>query len=108
MRGYYNDTYIYITAPSGRNAEDLGVEIFTKSPNFTTTFPLIDGNWALAELDPSKETPCSYDWHSYRYCAQLKTVIRSSSSAQVGPTAVPVAHLCACSRNLSDEPADEP
>ena len=69
-------------AVKGRNAEDLGVEIFSKSPVLNFSFPIITENWAL-NIEPGDESPCSYDWSTYRYCAQLKTVIRSSSNPKV-------------------------
>ena len=69
-------------AIKGRNAEDLGVEIFSKSPVLNFSFPIITENWALT-IEPGDESPCSYDWSTYRYCAQLKTVIRSSSNPKV-------------------------
>ena len=69
-------------AVKGRNAEDLGVEIFSKSPVLNFSFPIITENWAL-NIEPGDESPCSYDWSTYRYCAQLKTAIRSSSNPKV-------------------------
>ena len=43
------------------------------------TMPLITPHWEL-QLNAGEESPCLYDWTTYRYCAQLKTQIKSSSA----------------------------
>ena len=48
-------------APAARNAEDLGVEIFSASANFTTSrLPLITPHWEL-KLQEGDASPCQYD-----------------------------------------------
>jgi hypothetical protein len=70
-------------APDARNNEDLGVELFSVSPKFKTpAMPLITENWRL-DLKPGAVSPCLYDWKNYQYCAQIKTVIRSSATDKV-------------------------
>ena len=64
---------------AGRNNEDLGVEIFSPSANFDIEMPLITSNWGLS-LGPGDRSPCHYDWVNYRYCVQVKTMIKSSAS----------------------------
>jgi hypothetical protein len=64
-------------APYGRNGEDLGVEIFTASPSFSLEIPIITPHWKLT-LRPGDLSPCLYDKNSYRFCANLKTVMDSS------------------------------
>jgi hypothetical protein len=66
-------------APSARNNEDLGIELFSTSASFRSpVLPLITENWAL-DLGSGEASPCLYDWTTYRYCAQIKTVLRSSA-----------------------------
>jgi hypothetical protein len=70
-------------APDARNNEDLGVELFAISPKFKSPpLPLITENWDL-DLKPGAVSPCLYDWKNYQYCAQIKTVIRSSATDKV-------------------------
>jgi hypothetical protein len=70
-------------APYARNNEDLGVELFSVSPKFKSALlPLITENWQL-DLKPGAVSPCLYDWKNYQYCAQIKTVIRSSATDKV-------------------------
>lgn len=70
-------------APDSRNNEDLGVELFSVSPKFKSPLlPLITENWQL-DLKPGGISPCLYDWKNYQYCAQIKTVIRSSATDKV-------------------------
>lgn len=68
--------------PEPRNGEDLGVEIFTASPEFEVEFPIITPNWALA-LSPGEASPCQYDKANYRFCASLKTKMHSSATTRV-------------------------
>jgi len=65
-----------------RNAEDLGVEIFSPSPVFELTMPIITPHWDLT-LHPGEESPCMYDIPDYRYCAPLKTAIHTSGLSDV-------------------------
>ena len=46
-------------APHGRNAEDLGVEIFSPSPSFKLSFPVIAASSGVS-LAPGAESVCSY------------------------------------------------
>ena len=63
-------------APDGRNAEDLGVEIFFTSPHFDVSFPIIDpARWKFSLGQDAESTPCAYDWKLGRYCTPLKTRI---------------------------------
>jgi len=74
-------------ANAGRNAEDLGVEIFSPKPDFTVKFPIIDdARWKL-DLNKGESSPCSYDKSKERYCVQLKVKISASdeSAADVYP-----------------------
>jgi hypothetical protein len=68
--------------PYGRNGEDLGVEIFTASPDFQVDFPIITPNWELS-LAPGESSPCQYDKKAYRFCANLKTIMHSSGTPRV-------------------------
>ena len=61
-------------APHGRNAEDLGVEVFSPSPTFNLSFPVVSG----VTLAPGGETVCSYDRQAQRYCPPLKAVITAA------------------------------
>jgi hypothetical protein len=61
-------------APSARNNEDLGVEMFSVDPKFVTaTLPLITKNWEL-DLHGGQTSPCLYDWTTYRYCVQVRVL----------------------------------
>ena len=68
-------------APDGRNGEDLGVEIFVADRAFAPIdVPMITSNWNL-DLAPGATSPCLYDKANYRFCANLKTVMKSSDPA---------------------------
>jgi hypothetical protein len=69
-------------APDSRNAEDLGVEIFTPSASFELEMPIVTSNWALS-LPAGTTSECRYDWRAYRYCAQLATTMHASASSGV-------------------------
>lgn len=64
-------------APHGRNAEDLGVEIFSPSSTFNLSFPLIAAASKVV-LPPGSETVCSYDMQTQRYCPPLKAVLTAA------------------------------
>jgi hypothetical protein len=50
------------------HTQDLGVELFSVSPEFKTpTLPLITENWELS-LKAGETSPCLYDWTNYQ-CA---------------------------------------
>lgn len=68
-------------ASNGRNAEDLGVEIFSPSSSFNLSMPIITENWKL-DLAAGKSAPCAYDWVDYRYCVPLKVVIGASGTSE--------------------------
>ena len=65
-------------APFGRNREDIGVEIFSMSPVFSFSMPMITSLWNLT-LTAGETSPCLYDNQNYRYCVALKTAIHSSA-----------------------------
>lgn len=69
-------------APNYRNAEDLGVEVFSISPYFELDMPLITPIWSLS-LMKGQESPCSYDWDKVRYCIPIKAIITSSNTETV-------------------------
>ena len=69
-------------ALGGRNWEDLGVEVFSPSTNFSLDVPAITENWELS-LAAGESSPCQYDVKHYRYCLPLKAVISASGRAEV-------------------------
>jgi len=69
-------------AKTGRNAEDLGVELLFPAGPRNLSMPLISLNWGLS-LNSYQESPCAYGWETYRYCPILKTFAESSASSEV-------------------------
>jgi hypothetical protein len=68
-------------ASNGRNAEDLGVDVFSPSSSFNLSMPIITENWKL-DLAAGESAPCAYDWVNYRYCVPLKVVIGASGTSE--------------------------
>eukprot|EP01045_Picozoa_sp_COSAG04_P017043 COSAG04_NODE_1478_length_6574_cov_5.073359_3_plen_1390_part_01 len=67
-----------------RNYEDIGVEVFSPTPDFQLAVPLIDDSWAL-DLQPDTESPCAYDIKTQRYCKPLKVQIGANSGKSYSP-----------------------
>ena len=74
-------------AANGRNAEDLGVEIFSPSSALALSMPIITANWlavkGVLQLAPGASTPCSYDWVNYQYCVPIKAIIGAAGETKV-------------------------
>ena len=74
-------------AAQGRNAEDLGVEVFSPSSIFSLKLPLI-GNQPIAALRPGEESRCEYNTTTGQYCAPLKAVITAATASTAAPSPI--------------------
>ena len=78
-----------LAGAAGRNAEDLGVAVFSPSSEFNLSMPLVGRYQPISSIRPGEESRCEYNATTGHYCAPLKAAITAATAASaVAPSPV--------------------